>query len=60
MIKAARQEKLIIHCICRLPYKGEIMVQCEKCKKWFDPDCAKIQKKYLSKDCKDQYYCKFC
>ena len=54
VIKVARQEKLLIHCICRLPYKGEIMVQCEKCKKCFQP---KIPKKYLSKDCKDHYYC---
>ena len=33
----------------------EKMVQCEKCNKWFHPDCAKIQKKYLS-----HYYCKLC
>ena len=44
VIKAALQEELPIYCICRLPYKGEIMVQCEKCREWFHPDCGKIPK----------------
>ena len=55
--KVAKKEKLPVHCTCRLPDRGDLMVQCKKCKTWYHTACIQISKTFLSKKCKDDYLC---
>ena len=58
--KEPQQETLHVFCICRLPYMGEVMVQCEGCSIWYHPLCVDIPQKYLKQNCKEIYFCKDC
>ena len=55
-IKAPHQETLHVFCICRFPYMGEVMVQCEGCSMWYHLPCIHIPKKYLKRNCKESCY----
>ena len=58
MIKVAKKEELPVHCICRLPDRGDLMIQCATCKTWYHTACIQIPKSFLSKIlCKDDYFC---
>ena len=54
------QEEVPVYCICRLPDDGKVMVQCGKCSEWYHTSCVQIPRKFLRKDCKEDYYCKCC
>ena len=55
--KVAKKEKLPVHCTCRLPDRGDVMIQCAKCKTWYHTSCMQIPKPWLTKQCKDAYFC---
>ena len=57
MVKMAKKEKLPVYCICRLPDSGDLMIQCAKCKTWYHETCIQVSKSFLSKKCKDDYFC---
>ena len=57
MIRVAKKEKLPVHCTCRLPDRGDLMIQCAKCKTWYHATCIKVPKAFLKKTCKDDYFC---
>ena len=52
-IKAAKEDTLPVHCTCRLPDKGDLMIQCTKCKTWYHTTCVNIPKSFLCRNCKD-------
>jgi hypothetical protein len=56
-IKAAKEDTLPVHCTCRLPDRGDLMIQCTKCKTWYHTTCVNIPKSFLRKNCKDDYFC---
>ena len=55
--KVSKKEMLSVHCICRLPDRGDLMIQCAKCKTWYHAACIQIPKTLLSKKSKDNYFC---
>ena len=34
------QEEEEVYCLCRKPWNGELMVECESCEKWYHPQCV--------------------
>lgn len=32
-----------VHCLCRRPWKGELMISCERCEAWFHPECINVK-----------------
>ena len=34
-----------VHCVCKAPYQGEFMIQCNACKLWFHPHCVDMDDK---------------
>ena len=49
-IKAAKENTLPVHCTCRLPDRGDLMIQCAKCKTWYHTTCVNIPKSFLRKN----------
>ena len=49
-VKAAKEDTLPVHCTCRLPDRGDLMIQCAKCKKWYHTTCINIPESFLQND----------
>jgi len=60
VVKKSKQEVIEVYCVCRLPDDGSVMIQCSRCEEWYHPSCVRVPRKFLKKECKEQYICKFC
>lgn len=38
----APEQDVQLHCVCRQQWKGELMIECDRCKNWFHPKCIKV------------------
>jgi len=53
-----------IYCICKKEWKGELMIECDRCAKWYHPQCINVEitnelelnnNHILCKKCTDEY-----
>ena len=43
--KIQARSRRSVYCVCKVPYEGEFMIQCDECEMWFHPHCVDMDDK---------------